>query len=223
MNATIEIHRLRCPRDRHRSCASTARRQRRRACGPDDCAPAVERDGGARRALGHDLRRVVRGAGRPDSGAAAAHGVDRAGPGAMRVGDLAEALGISQSTCSHHVKKLAEVGFVAVDKVGTASVVSVNPACCTGLPHAADVVMGTLAGAAVLPRGPAPRRVYAGHDRRRPRPRPRHLRRGRGHPQRHVRDQGPIGPQAHRQVAARAHRGWPRSMAPSSAGPRPPR
>src|SRR5687767_6535535 len=63
----------------------------------------------------------------------------------MRVGDLAEALGISQSTCSHHVKKLSEVGFVAVDKVGTASVVTVNPACCTGLPHAADVVMGTLA------------------------------------------------------------------------------
>ena len=63
----------------------------------------------------------------------------------MRVGDLADALGISQSTCSHHVKKLAEVGFVAVDKVGTASIVSVNPACCTGLPHAADVVMGTLA------------------------------------------------------------------------------
>ena len=63
----------------------------------------------------------------------------------MRVGDLAAELGISQSTCSHHVRRLAEVGFVAVDKVGTASVVSVNPACCTGLPHAADVVMGTLA------------------------------------------------------------------------------
>ena len=62
----------------------------------------------------------------------------------MRVGDLAEALGISQSTCSPR-QKLAEVGFVAVDKVGTASIVSVNPACCTGLPHAADVVMGTLA------------------------------------------------------------------------------
>ena len=61
------------------------------------------------------------------------------------MGDLATVLGISQSTCSHHVRRLAEVGFVAVDKVGTASVVSVNPACCTGLPHAADVVMGTLA------------------------------------------------------------------------------
>ena len=62
----------------------------------------------------------------------------------MPVGELAEQLGISQSTCSHHVRKLADVGFVTVDKVGTASIVSVNPACCTGLPHAADVVMGTL-------------------------------------------------------------------------------
>jgi len=72
------------------------------------------------------------------------HTVSTSSTGAMRVGDLATALGISQSTCSHHVRKLADVGFVTVDKVGTASIVSVNPACCTGLPHAADVVMGTL-------------------------------------------------------------------------------
>jgi L-amino acid N-acyltransferase YncA len=71
--------------------------------------------------------------------------VSTAPTGSIRVGELAEKLGISQSTCSHHVRKLAEVGYVAVDKVGTSSVVSVNPACCTGLPHAADVVMGTLA------------------------------------------------------------------------------
>ena len=73
------------------------------------------------------------------------HAVSTSPSGSMRVGDLATELGISQSTCSHHVRRLAEVGFVAVDKIGTASVVSVNPACCTGLPHAADVVMGTLA------------------------------------------------------------------------------
>ena len=72
------------------------------------------------------------------------HTVSTSSTGAMRVGDLATALGVSQSTCSHHVRKLADVGFVRVDKVGTASIVSVNPACCTGLPHAADVVMGTL-------------------------------------------------------------------------------
>ena len=70
---------------------------------------------------------------------------------AMRVGDLATALGVSQSTCSHHVELLRKVGFVAVDKVGTSSLVSVNAACCTGLPHAADVVMGTLASPPCCP------------------------------------------------------------------------
>lgn len=70
---------------------------------------------------------------------------------AMRVGDLAAALGVSQSTCSHHVELLRKVGFVAVDKVGTSSMVSVNAACCTGLPHAADVVMGTLASPPCCP------------------------------------------------------------------------
>jgi L-amino acid N-acyltransferase YncA len=69
----------------------------------------------------------------------------------MRVGDLAAALVVSQSTCSHHVELLRKVGFVAVDKVGTSSMVSINAACCTGLPHAADVVMGTLASPPCCP------------------------------------------------------------------------
>lgn len=73
------------------------------------------------------------------------HAVATSPSGAIRVGDLAQALGISQSTCSHHVRRLADVGFLIIDKVGTASVVSVNQACCTGLPHAADAVMGTVA------------------------------------------------------------------------------
>jgi L-amino acid N-acyltransferase YncA/DNA-binding transcriptional ArsR family regulator len=120
------------------------------ACGPDDCAPVAERevDLDDRSAATYaewfavlaDPTRVK-----------LLHTVSTARSGAIRVGDLAEALGISQSTCSHHVKKLAEVGFVAVDKVGTASVVSVNAACCVGLPHAADVVMGTLAAQPCCP------------------------------------------------------------------------
>ncbi|RJQ77697.1 GNAT family N-acetyltransferase [Pseudonocardiaceae bacterium YIM PH 21723] len=61
------------------------------------------------------------------------------------VGELATMLGISQSTCSHHVRRLADTGFVVLRKQGTATLVSVNTACCTGLPHAADVVMGVLA------------------------------------------------------------------------------
>jgi L-amino acid N-acyltransferase YncA len=64
--------------------------------------------------------------------------------GFVRVGDLAEQLGISQSTCSHHVRKLADVGFVKLDRAGTSTVVTVNQECCTGLPHAADVVMGSV-------------------------------------------------------------------------------
>ena len=66
-------------------------------------------------------------------------------PDGLTVGALAEEVGIGQSTCSHHVAKLAEVGFVRRSPRGTATVVTVNDACCTGLPHAADVVMGTLA------------------------------------------------------------------------------
>nr|WP_187361324.1 metalloregulator ArsR/SmtB family transcription factor [Phytoactinopolyspora mesophila] len=71
------------------------------------------------------------------------HAVATAG-GPVTVGELTEALGISQSTCSHHVRKLAEVGFVLLRKEGTTTLVTVNAACCTGLPHAADVVMGVL-------------------------------------------------------------------------------
>jgi L-amino acid N-acyltransferase YncA len=82
------------------------------------------------------------------------HTVATAPSGSIKVGDLAERLGISQSTCSHHVRRLGEVGFVTVDKVGTASLVSVNPTCCTGLPHAADVVMGALAEPPRSPAGP---------------------------------------------------------------------
>ncbi len=79
------------------------------------------------------------------------HTLSTSRTGAMRVGDLARALEVSQSTCSHHVELLHKVGFVVVDKVGTSSMVSVNAACCTGLPHAADVVMGTLSAPPCCP------------------------------------------------------------------------
>ncbi|MEV6907094.1 GNAT family N-acetyltransferase [Amycolatopsis sp. NPDC051071] len=66
-------------------------------------------------------------------------------PGGLTVGALTEVLGTSQSTCSHHVRKLADVGFLHLRKVGTATVATANQACCSGLPHAADAVMGLLA------------------------------------------------------------------------------
>jgi L-amino acid N-acyltransferase YncA/predicted transcriptional regulator len=65
-------------------------------------------------------------------------------PAGLTVGELTELLGISQSTCSHHVRKLADVGFVLLRKEGTATRVTVNYACCVDLPNAADVVMGLL-------------------------------------------------------------------------------
>ena len=79
------------------------------------------------------------------------HAVASSASGALTVGDLAVRLGISQSTCSHHVRRLSEVGFLIVDRVGRTSMVSVNQSCCTGLPHAADVVMGTTATAPCCP------------------------------------------------------------------------
>lgn len=65
--------------------------------------------------------------------------------GGLTVGELTDLLGISQSTASHHVRKLADARFVHVSKVGTSTRVTVNEACCTGLPHMADVVMGVTA------------------------------------------------------------------------------
>lgn len=112
-------------------------------CGPDDCGPLPS--GAA--SLGEDAAATYAewfATLSDPTRVRLLHAVSTAPSGASRVGELAEQLGISQATCSHHVRKLAEVGFVAVDKVGTSSMVSVNPSCCSGLPHAADVVMGTL-------------------------------------------------------------------------------
>jgi L-amino acid N-acyltransferase YncA/DNA-binding transcriptional ArsR family regulator len=103
------------------------------------------------------------------------HAVAIAGPG-VPVGELAEQVGISQSTCSHHVRKLADVGFVVLRKEKTATLVAVSAACCTGLPHAADAVMGMLGARPCCPEDlpadvsvramgpgdwPAVRRIYA--------------------------------------------------------------
>jgi L-amino acid N-acyltransferase YncA/DNA-binding transcriptional ArsR family regulator len=71
--------------------------------------------------------------------------------GVITVGVLADQLGISQSTASYHLHRLASVGFVILAKRGTATEVSVNAACCTGLPHAADVVMGSYSRAPCCP------------------------------------------------------------------------
>ena len=71
-------------------------------------------------------------------------------PTPVTVGELTTQLGVSQSTCSHHVRKLAEVGFLHIQREGTTTLVTVNPACCTGLPHAADAVMGALSSSGTM-------------------------------------------------------------------------
>jgi DNA-binding transcriptional ArsR family regulator len=60
----------------------------------------------------------------------------------MTVGEIVSASGVGQSTVSHHLKILAEVGFVLVERRGTAGLYRINDACVHCFPTAADVVMG---------------------------------------------------------------------------------
>lgn len=60
----------------------------------------------------------------------------------MTVGEIVDAVNVGQSTVSNHLKILAEVRFVLVDRQGTASWYRINEACVRCFPTAADVVMG---------------------------------------------------------------------------------
>jgi DNA-binding transcriptional ArsR family regulator len=60
----------------------------------------------------------------------------------ITVGEIVTASGVGQSTVSHHLKILAEVGFVLVERRGTAGFYRINDACVRCFPSAADVVMG---------------------------------------------------------------------------------
>ena len=64
----------------------------------------------------------------------------------MRVGEIAEAIGLAQSTTSVHLRRLLDDEFVLVDRSGTSSWYLVNEACIEQFPQAADQVMGTLIG-----------------------------------------------------------------------------
>ncbi|MFL6072545.1 MAG: ArsR/SmtB family transcription factor [Mycobacteriales bacterium] len=60
----------------------------------------------------------------------------------MSVGQIVAAVGVAQSTVSHHLKILAQVRFVLAEADGTANRYRVNPRCVECFPTAADVVMG---------------------------------------------------------------------------------
>lgn len=61
----------------------------------------------------------------------------------MPVGEIVAACGVGQSTVSHHLRILAEVGFVLVEHRGASSLYRINDACVSCFPSAADVVMGS--------------------------------------------------------------------------------
>ncbi len=69
----------------------------------------------------------------------------------MRVGEIAEAVGIAQSTASVHLQRLLDDEFVLVDRSSQASWYVVNAACIEQFPQAAEQVMGTLVGSIPLP------------------------------------------------------------------------
>jgi DNA-binding transcriptional ArsR family regulator len=60
----------------------------------------------------------------------------------MAVGDIVAAVEVGQSTVSAHLKVLADVGFVLVERRGTSSYYRINDACVECFPSAADIVMG---------------------------------------------------------------------------------
>lgn len=64
--------------------------------------------------------------------------------GPLSVGEIVEALDVGQSTVSHHLKLLAQVGFVHAERRGTTSLYTMNHRCLDSFPSAAEFVMGRL-------------------------------------------------------------------------------
>ncbi len=60
----------------------------------------------------------------------------------MTVGEITDRLDVGQSTISHHLAKLGEVGFVLVERAGTSSLWRINDSCLSRFPSAAEIVMG---------------------------------------------------------------------------------
>ena len=93
----------------------------------------------------------------------------------MSVGELVELLDVSQSTVSHHLKVLAETGFVLRESRGTSNLYRVNDRCIECFPSAAELIMGRLPRYKAPAAAPAP--PWSAGDENRS-----HIRRGvRGH------------------------------------------
>ncbi|PID95983.1 MAG: transcriptional regulator [Actinomycetales bacterium] len=62
----------------------------------------------------------------------------------LGVGEIVDTLALRQSTASHHLKVLYEVGFLCRRRQGTSIRYCVNVNCLDRFPSAADMVMGRL-------------------------------------------------------------------------------
>ena len=62
----------------------------------------------------------------------------------MTVGELVERVDIGQSTVSHHLKVLAETGFVHSERQANTTLFRVNERCLERFPSAAELIMGVL-------------------------------------------------------------------------------
>jgi len=60
----------------------------------------------------------------------------------MTVGEITDRLDVGQSTVSHHLSILAEVRFLLVERIGTASLWRVNERCLDCFPDATGLVLG---------------------------------------------------------------------------------
>lgn len=71
--------------------------------------------------------------------------------GPVPVRDVVEAFPLSQSTVSHHLAALARTCFVIAERQGTSTFYTVNPACLSALPQAADEIMAGRSGICCSP------------------------------------------------------------------------
>lgn len=62
----------------------------------------------------------------------------------MTVGELVDRVDIGQSTVSHHMKVLAETGFVHSERRANTTLFRVNELCLERFPSAAELIMGVL-------------------------------------------------------------------------------
>lgn len=62
--------------------------------------------------------------------------------GPLAVGEIVDALDLSQATISQHLKVLKDACFVVAKQEGTRRMYSINPRCLKKFPTAAAVIMG---------------------------------------------------------------------------------